>query len=82
MRARNRLRPTWLPRMEHLHDTNRDAVRFFVNDLRCDGWYVDLTGPRVLVTGGGAGLERETARALAAIGAEVTIAARSIDAGR
>jgi NAD(P)-dependent dehydrogenase (short-subunit alcohol dehydrogenase family) len=37
---------------------------------------VDLAGRRVLITGGGSGLGAETARALAAAGAEVTIAVR------
>ncbi|HEX4833511.1 MAG TPA: SDR family NAD(P)-dependent oxidoreductase [Trebonia sp.] len=37
---------------------------------------VDLAGRRAIVTGGAAGLGRETARALASAGADVTIAAR------
>lgn len=41
---------------------------------------VDLTGRRAIVTGGASGLGRETARALASAGAEVTIAARNLDA--
>jgi NAD(P)-dependent dehydrogenase (short-subunit alcohol dehydrogenase family) len=41
---------------------------------------VDLTGRRAVVTGGAGGLGRETARVLAAAGADVTIAARSLDA--
>jgi NAD(P)-dependent dehydrogenase (short-subunit alcohol dehydrogenase family) len=41
---------------------------------------VDLTGRRAIVTGGAGGLGRETARALASAGAEVTIAARGLDA--
>lgn len=40
----------------------------------------DLTGRRAVVTGGASGLGRETARVLAAAGAEVTIAARNLDA--
>lgn len=40
---------------------------------------VDLTGHRAIVTGGASGLGRETARALASAGAEVTIAARNLD---
>ena len=43
---------------------------------------VDAGGLRVVVTGGAAGLGAETARALAAIGADVTLAVRSLDAGR
>ena len=41
---------------------------------------VDLTGRRAIVTGGAGGLGRETARALASAGADVTIAARRLDA--
>jgi NAD(P)-dependent dehydrogenase (short-subunit alcohol dehydrogenase family) len=40
---------------------------------------VDLTGRRVIVTGGASGLGRETARALASAGADVTIAARNLN---
>lgn len=42
---------------------------------------VNLTGRRAIVTGGASGLGRETARALASAGAEVTIAARNLEAG-
>jgi NAD(P)-dependent dehydrogenase (short-subunit alcohol dehydrogenase family) len=42
---------------------------------------VDLTGCRVLVTGGTTGIGKETARALAAAGASVTITARTDDKG-
>ena len=42
---------------------------------------VDLTGKRAIVTGGSSGLGLETARALAAAGAAVTIAVRSHEAG-
>jgi NAD(P)-dependent dehydrogenase (short-subunit alcohol dehydrogenase family) len=40
---------------------------------------VDLHGRRAIITGGAGGLGRETARALAAAGAEVTIAARKLE---
>ncbi|MEV7808094.1 SDR family NAD(P)-dependent oxidoreductase [Microbispora sp. NPDC088329] len=43
---------------------------------------VDLRGRRAVVTGGASGIGVETARALAAAGAEVTIAVRDLDAGR
>ncbi|GAB2572606.1 SDR family NAD(P)-dependent oxidoreductase [Kribbella endophytica] len=42
---------------------------------------VDLTGRRAVVTGGSSGLGRETARALASAGAEVTVAVRNTKAG-
>ena len=42
---------------------------------------VDLTGTRAVVTGASSGLGRETARALASVGAEVTMAVRNIAAG-
>ena len=41
---------------------------------------VDLVGRRAIVTGGAGGLGRETARALASAGADVTIAARNLGA--
>nr|WP_189181631.1 SDR family NAD(P)-dependent oxidoreductase [Microbispora rosea] len=43
---------------------------------------VDLRGRRAIVTGGASGIGVETARALAAAGAEVTIAVRDLDAGK
>jgi NAD(P)-dependent dehydrogenase (short-subunit alcohol dehydrogenase family) len=43
---------------------------------------VDLSGRRAVVTGGASGIGVETVRALAAAGAEVTIAARNVEAGR
>ncbi|MFB7719164.1 SDR family NAD(P)-dependent oxidoreductase [Nocardia sp. NPDC056100] len=43
---------------------------------------LDLTGRRAMVTGASSGLGAETARALAAIGAEVTLAVRDPEAGK
>ncbi len=43
---------------------------------------VDLAGKRAVVTGGASGIGIETARALAAAGAEVTLAVRNLDAGK
>ncbi|MFD4669476.1 SDR family NAD(P)-dependent oxidoreductase [Lentzea sp. NPDC058450] len=43
---------------------------------------VDLSGRRAVVTGGASGIGVETVRALAAAGAEVTIAARDVEAGQ
>ncbi|WP_086668793.1 SDR family NAD(P)-dependent oxidoreductase [Lentzea kentuckyensis] len=43
---------------------------------------VDLSGRRAVVTGGASGIGVETVRALAAAGAEVTIAARNIEAAQ
>jgi NAD(P)-dependent dehydrogenase (short-subunit alcohol dehydrogenase family) len=42
---------------------------------------IDLTGRRAVVTGSSSGIGIETARALAATGAEVTLAVRDPDAG-
>jgi NAD(P)-dependent dehydrogenase (short-subunit alcohol dehydrogenase family) len=42
---------------------------------------VDLSGRRAIVTGGASGIGIETVRALARAGADVTIAARDVDAG-
>jgi NAD(P)-dependent dehydrogenase (short-subunit alcohol dehydrogenase family) len=42
---------------------------------------LDLTGQRIIVTGGASGIGAETARALAGAGAEVTLAVRDTDAG-
>src|SRR5271156_6334041 len=42
---------------------------------------IDLTGRRVVVTGGASGIGIETARALAGAGAEVTLAVRNTAAG-
>lgn len=42
---------------------------------------VDLTGRRVIVTGAASGIGIETARALAAANADVTLAVRDVDAG-
>ena len=43
---------------------------------------VDLTGRRAVVTGGTSGIGVETARTLAAAGAEVTLGVRDVEAGR
>ncbi len=43
---------------------------------------VDLSGRRIVVTGGASGIGVETVRALTGAGAEVTIAARDLDAAR
>ncbi len=43
---------------------------------------IDLTGKRAVVTGATSGLGVETARALAAAGAEVVLGVRRLDAGR
>lgn len=43
---------------------------------------VDLTGKRMIVTGGASGIGIETARALAGRGAEVTLAVRNPESGR
>ena len=43
---------------------------------------VDLTGKRAIVTGSSSGIGRETARALAGAGAEVTLAVRNAGAGQ
>ena len=42
---------------------------------------IDLSGRRAIVTGGASGIGIETARALAGVGAEVTLAVRNPDAG-
>jgi NAD(P)-dependent dehydrogenase (short-subunit alcohol dehydrogenase family) len=42
---------------------------------------IDLSGSRAIVTGGSSGIGIETARALSAAGAEVTLAVRNTDAG-
>jgi len=43
---------------------------------------VDLAGKRVIVTGGASGIGTETARALASVGAEVTLAVRNVETGK
>ena len=43
---------------------------------------LDLTGQRIVVTGGASGIGHETARSLAGAGAEVTLATRDLAAGR
>jgi NAD(P)-dependent dehydrogenase (short-subunit alcohol dehydrogenase family) len=42
---------------------------------------IDLSGKRAIITGGSSGIGIETARALAAAGADVTLAVRNSDAG-
>jgi NAD(P)-dependent dehydrogenase (short-subunit alcohol dehydrogenase family) len=42
---------------------------------------IDLTGRRIIVTGGASGIGIETARALAGTGAEITLAVRDVAAG-
>ncbi|GAB2605386.1 SDR family NAD(P)-dependent oxidoreductase [Kribbella endophytica] len=53
--------------------------RTTTDDEVLDG--LDLTGKRIIVTGGGSGIGAEAARALAAKGAEITIAVRDVAAG-
>ena len=43
---------------------------------------IDLTGKRAIVTGGASGIGIETVKALSKAGAEVTIAARNVEAGK
>ena len=43
---------------------------------------IDLSGKRVIVTGAASGIGTETARALASTGAEVTLAVRTMSAGK
>jgi NAD(P)-dependent dehydrogenase (short-subunit alcohol dehydrogenase family) len=62
--------------------TMRDAAKFgsaTTTDEVLDG--IDLTGKRVLITGGSSGIGQETARALAAHGAEVILTARDAAKG-
>ncbi len=54
---------------------SRSTARDVVADL-------DLAGKRAIVTGSSSGIGIETARALAAAGAEVTLAVRNISAGQ
>jgi NAD(P)-dependent dehydrogenase (short-subunit alcohol dehydrogenase family) len=42
---------------------------------------IDLSGQRVIITGGASGIGIETARAMAGTGAEVTLAVRNTEAG-
>ncbi len=43
---------------------------------------IDLTGKRAIVTGGASGIGIETVKTLAKAGAEVTVAARNVEAGK
>lgn len=43
---------------------------------------IDMSGKQVVITGGASGIGLETARTLAHIGAEVTLAVRNTDAGK
>ncbi len=43
---------------------------------------IDLTGKRAIVTGGASGIGIETVKTLAKAGAEITIAARNVEAGK
>jgi NAD(P)-dependent dehydrogenase (short-subunit alcohol dehydrogenase family) len=43
---------------------------------------VDLAGKRAVITGGASGIGTETARALASVGAEVTLGVRDVEAGQ
>ncbi len=61
----------------------RDTSKFgsqTITDEVLEG--IDLTGKRVLITGGSSGLGEETARALASKGAHVVITARDLAKGR
>ncbi len=42
---------------------------------------IDLSGKRMIVTGGASGIGVETARALVSAGADVTLAVRNVEAG-
>ncbi|MEL6673409.1 MAG: SDR family NAD(P)-dependent oxidoreductase, partial [Bacteroidota bacterium] len=59
-------------RQQFGHDTTTDEV--------LEG--IDLTGKRVLVTGGSSGIGQETARAMASKGAEVILTARNETKGK
>jgi NAD(P)-dependent dehydrogenase (short-subunit alcohol dehydrogenase family) len=54
-------------------------TRESTDDEVLDG--LDLSGRRIVITGGGSGIGAESARALAAKGADVTIAVRDVAAG-
>ena len=54
-------------------------TRESTDDEVLDG--VDLSGRRIVITGGGSGIGAEAARALAAKGADVTLAVRDVAAG-
>lgn len=63
--------------------TTRITTPFTVDSTAADVMAgVSLTGRRAIVTGGSSGIGVETARAMAAAGAEVTLAVRDLAAGR
>jgi NAD(P)-dependent dehydrogenase (short-subunit alcohol dehydrogenase family) len=66
----------------HVMATDRITTPFTresTDDEVLDG--LDLSGRRIVITGGGSGIGAESARALAAKGADVTIAVRDVAAG-
>ncbi|GII58324.1 oxidoreductase [Planotetraspora thailandica] len=65
-----------------MNSTTRITTPFTAQSTAADvAAGVDLTGKRAVVTGGASGIGIETARTLAAAGAEVTLAVRDLAAG-